>query len=235
MEKANKKIIYEYFIVNNAFQNELSQISDAMYSRNHEQNADWYRSFGDRFNSILGFNGQTKDQFVNYVSTVNLTPEQKRALVELRKEPMFKKLMGETAIQQKSELENVLRSKITSEGMIFADGYGPKVATKTVQQLDQELDAYSDKLSELLSSGTITEQQYDSYNQNLDYIYDYYMSCSKGDQIPFRKMTNAQYEQIEQRAIENGVSFNEQLIQETGDLKYDHDEIQELQSQGIKK
>lgn len=235
MEKANKKIIYEYFIVNKAFQNELSQISDAMYSRNHEQNADWYRSFGDRFNSILGFNGQTKDQFVNYVSTVNLTPEQKRALVELRKEPMFKKLMGETAIQQKSELENVLGSKITSEGMIFADEYGPKVATKTVQQLDQELDAYSDKLSELLSSGTITEQQYDSYNQNLDYIYDYYMSCSKGDQIPFRKMTNAQYEQIEQRAIENGVSFNEQLIQETGDLKYDHDEIQELQSQGIKK
>lgn len=235
MEKANKKIIYEYFIVNKAFQNELSQISDAMYSRNHEQNADWYRSFGDRFNSILGFNGQTKDQFVNYVSTVNLTPEQKRALVELRKEPMFKKLMGETAIQQKSELENVLGSKITSEGMIFADEYGPKVATKTVQQLDQELDAYSDKLSKLLSSGTITEQQYDSYNQNLDYIYDYYMSCSKGDQIPFRKMTNAQYEQIEQRAIENGVSFNEQLIQETGDLKYDHDEIQELQSQGIKK
>lgn len=235
MEKANKKIIYEYFIVNNAFQNELSQISDAMYSRNHEQNADWYRSFGDRFNSILGFNGQTMDQFVNYVSTVNITPEQKRALVELRKEPMFKKLMGETAIQQKSELENVLGSKITSEGMTFADEYGPKVATKTVQQLDQELDAYSDKLSELLSFGTITEQQYDSYNQNLDYIYDYYMSCSKGDQIPFRKMTNAQYEQIEQRAIENGVSFSEQLTQETGDLKYDHDEIQELQSQGIKR
>lgn len=235
MEKANKKIIYEYFIVNNAFQNELSQISDAIYSRNHEQNADWYRSFGDRFNSILGFNGQTMDQFVNYVSTVNLTLEQKRALVDLRKEPMFKKLMGETAIQQKSELENVLGSKITSEGMTFTDEYGPKAATKTVQQLDQELDAYSDKLSELLSSGTITEQQYDSYNQNLDYIYDYYMSCSKGDQIPFRKMTNAQYEQIEQRAIENGVSFSEQLIQETGDLKYDYDEIQELQSQGIKR
>lgn len=48
-------------------------------------------------------------------------------------------------------------------------------------------------------------------------------------------MTNAQYEQIEQRAIENGVSFSEQLIQETGDLKYDHDEIQELQGQGIKR
>lgn len=80
MERINKKIIYEYSLVNNAFYNELSQISDAIYSRNHEQNADWYRSFDDRFNSILGFNGQTMEQFVNFVTTINITPEQKRAL-----------------------------------------------------------------------------------------------------------------------------------------------------------
>ncbi len=235
MEKANKKIIYEYSLVNNAFHNELSQISDAIYSRNHEQNADWYRSFGDRFNSILGFNGQTMEQFVNFVTTINITPEQKRALFELRKEPMFKKLMGEIALQQKVELENVLESKITFEGMTFADEYVPKVAIKTVQQLEQELNTYSDKLSELLSPGIITEQQYDIYNQNLDYIYDYYISCSKGEQIPFRRMSNEQYEQIEKRAIENGISLSEQLIQETRELKYDHDVIQELQSQGIKR
>ena len=130
----------------------------------------------------------------------------------------------------------MLGSKITSEGMTFADEYGPKVATKTEQQLDEELNTYSNKLSELLSSGAITEQQYDSYDQNLDYIYDYYMSCSRGEQIPFRKMSNAQYEQIEQRALDNGISFNEQLIRETGDLKYDHEEIQELQSShGVKR
>lgn len=235
MERINKKIIYEYSLVNNAFHNELSQISDAIYSRNHEQNADWYRSFGDRFNSILGFNGQTMEQFVNFVTTINITPEQKRALFELRKEPMFKKLMGEIALQQKVELENVLESKITFEGMTFADEYVPKVAIKTVQQLEQELNTYSDKLSELLSSGIITEQQFDIYNQNLDYIYDYYISCSKGEQIPFRRMSNEQYEQIEKRAIENGISLSEQLIQETRELKYDHDVIQELQSQGIKR
>lgn len=146
---------------------------------------------------------------------------------------MFKKLMGEIALQQKVELENVLESKITFEGMTFADEYVPKVAIKTVQQLEQELNTYSDKLSELLSSGIITEQQYDIYNQNLDYIYDYYISCSKGEQIPFRRMSNEQYEQIEKRAIENGISLSEQLIQETRELKYDHDVIQELQSQGI--
>lgn len=235
MEKANKRIIYEYLLVNSAFQNELSQIDDNEYSRHHQQNADWYRSFGDRFNSILGFTGQTQDEFMNFVSSIQLLPEQKRALMELRKEPMFKKLMGETALQQKSELEMALGSKITSEGMTFADENGARVATKTEQQLDQEINVYSDKLSQLLSSGAITEEQYDSYDRNLDYIYSYYISRSKGEQIPFRKMTNAQYEQVEQRAMENGISFSEQLRNETEDLMYEHEEIQELQSQGIRR
>ena len=235
MEKANKRIIYEAVLVHNAFNNELAGFSDNEYSRYHQQNADWYRSFSSRFNQILGFTGQTVDEFVNYTSNINLTPEQKRALVELRKEPMFKKLMGETALQQKAKLENVLGIKITSEGMTFADEYGPKVATKTEQQLDQELNAYSNKLSELLTSGAITEEQYNEYSQNLDYIYDYFLSRSLGDQIPFRKMTNAQYENLEARALENGISFNEQLVQETMDLRYDHEELQELQNRGIKR
>ncbi len=235
MEKANKRIIYEAVLVHNAFNNELAGFSDNEYSRYHQQNADWYRSFSSRFNQILGFTGQTVDEFVNYTSNINLTPEQKRALVELRKEPMFKKLMGETALQQKAKLENVLGTKITSEGMTFADEYGPKVATKTEQQLDQELNAYSNKLSELLTSGAITEEQYNEYSQNLDYIYDYFLSRSLGDQIPFRKMTNAQYENLEARALENGISFNEQLVQETMDLRYDHEELQELQNRGIKR
>lgn len=236
MEKANKKIAYEYLLVNGAFQNELSQIGDAEYSRNHQQNADWYQSFGNRFNSILGFSGQTQEEFINFISSVQLTPEQRRALAELRREPMFKKLMGETALQQKSELENVLGNKITSDGMTFADENGAYVATKTVEQLDKELDSYSYKISELLSSGIITEEQYNSYDQNLDYIYSYYISRSKGEQVPFRKMTNAQYEKIEERALENGVDFHEQLLQETIDLKYEHDDIQELQSSyGVRK
>ena len=164
-----------------------------------------------------------------------MTPEQKRALVELRREPMFKKLMGETALQQKSELETALGSKITSEGMTFADENGPRVATKTEQQIDQEFETYNDKLSGLLSSGAITEEQYDAYSQNLDYIYSYYISRSKGEQIPFRKMTNAQYEKVEERAMENGIDFSEQLSNETQDLMYEHDELQELQSSGMRR
>lgn len=235
MEKANKRIIYEAVLIHNAFNSELAGLGDAEYSRYHQQNADWYRSFSSRINQIVGFTGQTVDEFTSYVATIDLTPEQKRALVELRREPMFKKLMGETALQQKSELETALGSKITSEGMTFADENGPRVVTKTEQQIDQEFETYNDKLSGLLSSGAITEDQYDAYSQNLDYIYSYYISRSKGEQIPFRKMTNAQYEKVEERAMENGIDFSEQLSNETQDLMYEHDELQELQSSGMRR
>lgn len=235
MEKANKKIIYEAVLAHNAFNNEIAQIGDNEYGRYHQQNADWFRSFSAKFNQILGFTGQTVDEFTSYVSTIELTPEQKRALVELRKQPMFKRLMGETALQQKPELENLLGSKITDEGMTFADENGAYRATKTEQQIDQEFEGFNDKLSQLLSDGTITEQQYDGYSQNLDYIYSYYISRSKGEQVPFRKLTNAQYEQIEERALENGVDFSEQMRNENRDLMYDHEELQELQSSGMKR
>lgn len=235
VDKMKEKIIDEYLLVNNAFQSELLKMSDAEYSRYHQQNAEWYRILGDRFNQILGFTGKTQEDFINFMSSIQLTPEQKRALVVLRREPMFKKLMGETALQQKTELENILGSKITSEGMTFADENGARVAVKTEQQLDQELNSYSDKLSELLTSGSITEKQYDHYSKNMDYIYDYYMSCSRGDQVPYRKMTDAQYEQVEQKAMDNEIDFNEQLLQETIALKDEHEDIQELQNQGMKR
>ena len=235
MEKANKRIIYEAVLTHNAFNTEIAQIGDNEYGRYHQQNADWFRSFSAKFNQILGFTGQTVDEFTSYVSTIELTPEQKRALVELRKQPMFKRLMGETALQQKTELESLLGSKITDEGMTFADENGAYRATKPEQQIDQEFEGFNDKLSQLLSNGTITEQQYDGYSQNLDYIYSYYISRSKGEQVPFRKLTNAQYEQIEERALENGIDFSEQMRNETQDLMYNHEELQELQSSEMKR
>lgn len=235
MEKANKRIIYEAVLVHEAFNDEIAGMNDKEYSMYHQQNADWYRSFSDRFNQILGFTGQTIEEFTNFASSVDLTQEQKRALSELRKEPMFKKLMGEIAIKQKPELESVLGDKITSAGKTFADENGVVVATKSESDLEQELDSYSDKLSELLSTNKITEQQYNKCDRNLSYIYDYYISRSKGEQVPFRKMTNAQYEKIEQRAVENGISFDEQLRQETAELMQEHNEIQELQSQNKKR
>lgn len=168
---------------------------------------------------------------------LNLTLEQRRTLSELRKKPIFKKIMGETALQHKSELETILGGKITFEGKTFGDETGLYRACKTEEELDQELNNYNNKLSELLSSRTITEEQYDTYSNDIFYIYSYYTSISRGEQIQFRKMTDAQYEQVENRAYENGVEFDEQLRKENEDLMYGHEELQKLQGQqgGIKR
>lgn len=235
MKPENKRIIYEAILVRNAFNNEVAEYGDNAYSIYHVRSADWYRSFSSRFNQILGFTGDTMDEFPNYVSAITLTSEQKKALVELRQEPMFKKLMGETALQHKAELESVLGSKIVSKDMTFADENGATVAAKTELQLLQELAAHSITLDALLDSKSISDEQHDRYTQNLNYIYEYYMSCSKGEQIPFRKMTDDQYERVEQESRKNGISFEEQLSQKNEYLKYDHDRIEELQSQNMRK
>ena len=119
--------------------------------------------------------------------------------------------------------------------MTFAGDDYPSVAMKTEKELEDELDLYSDKLSELLSAGKITQEQYDKYDQMLDYIYDYYISSSKGDQIPFRKMTDEEHKQVEERAYFNGVTYDEQLRQETADLRHDHEELQGLQTEASRK
>ena len=240
MEKDKKRIIYEFMLMHHAVLSENEKMNErSQYGRYHEDNYQRLMGIKCELAKILGCIGTTDDEVISHVTSIDftITPEQKQALVKLRRNPMFKKLMGETALQQKSELEKVLGTEINEQGDIaWADEKGiPHYPYKTEEQLDQEINDHNDKLSQLLSSGAITEEQYDSYDRNLDYIYSYYISCSKGEQIPFRKMTNAQYEQVEQRAMENGISFSEQLRNETEDLMYGHEEIQELQSQGIRR
>lgn len=233
--KINKKIIYECLLVNSAYQNELSQYGDNEYSMNHINNAGYYENLANEFYEILNFNGQTEQEFMSHMSSLAITSEQKKSLVELRKHPMFKKLTGETALKQKKKLETVLQTKITLAGMTFNDENSTKVAVKTIAQLEQEFNIHSNKLSLLLSCGVISGEQYDEYNQLLEYIYTYYESYSKGELIPFRKMTNKQYEILIQQAEENGVSFEEELQLATEDIRYEFEKVQELQSQCIKK
>ena len=235
MKKENKRLIYEALLVHEAYNKELEGYSDAMFYQQHNQNADFYRNFSKKINEIVGFNGQTIDEFISYVSAMELKPEQKKALHEIRKEPMFKKLMWEASLQKKTDLEKVLGIKITLNGKTFADEKGVYAMPKTIEELDKEWDLYGDKLEELLRLGTINEEQYDNSLQCLDYIYGYYISCSKGEQIPFRKLNTEQYKRVEERAMDNGISFDEEFRNETNEIRERHDELMELQEQNKKR
>ena len=232
MEKANKQIIYEAIVLQNAYSNAIKGFDDKEYSSYNNQNAGWYIFLSGELSKIVGIPNKgerTIDDFTSYVASINITPEQMKELHKLRKEPMLKRLMGETALQQKDELEKVLGGKISNQGRTFADENGPKISYKTEKQLEQELDAYYTKLAELQSSGTISMDQFDNYNQSLDYIYSYFISQARGEQIPFRKLTNAQYEQIQKRAEENDVDFSKQMSDETRALMEENAELQKLQ------
>lgn len=228
MEKANKKSMYESLLLHEVFNNELNAMgTDIGYTRYHHDCANRLSYLGIRYNQILGYTGTTPEDFVNFISTVNLTSEQRRELVQLRRDPMFKRVMGETALSKKAELENLLGVKITSQGPTIAGENGLTFSVKSVDILDKEINDYSDKLTELFGNGQITEEQYDSYNQTLDYIFEYYISQSRGEQIPLRKLSDSQYENIESMADYNGISYDEQVSRLNEDMKFEFDDVQE--------
>lgn len=248
MNKDSERIAYEFIAISNARFREFCMIdTDKEYQRYHFDIMGYYSHLESQYWEAIGrpklslpkkeYAFEEWELFLSDETKAltetgfNLTLEQRRTLFELRKKPIFKKIMGETALQHKSGLEAILGGKITCEGKTFGDETGLHRACKTEEELEQELSNYNDKLSELLSSRTITEEQYDTYSNDIFNIYNYYISISKGEQIQFRKMTDAQYEQVENRAYENGIELDEQLRKENEDLMYGHEELQELQSQ----
>lgn len=224
------KIYNEIEISHKMFIEGLQKINEPNYVRYNSNQNNWYTSINSKIMQVVGIPGGTKEEVQSQLSSIASTPltdEQKRQLSEIRKHPMYKKMMGENALQMKAELEQVLGSKITPEGITIVSENGGSVSVKDEATLWEELDNHTEKLSELVSSGQITQQQAQSYENALDSIYTYYVSQSKGEQIPFRKISDSEYEKIEEEAMYKGISPEEQLMEINQDLMYEFQEIQE--------
>ena len=217
-----KRLMEESRIIENAIYKEEDEEynSNDGYSYYHRQTRDWYSWMLLEFWRIVDFKGKTSDEFDKYVSKISLTREQIKEIEEVRKEPMFKKLMGETALQQKSELESNLGVELTLKGktIAFGDGQFPIVTLKKESQLMIEYYNNIDILTDLFKSNKKNEKL-------LNYIHNYFLSISKGEQIPFREISDEEYKKIRERAEDNGISFAEQLLQETIHKKYEHKEF----------
>lgn len=229
MNTKNKEIINEYLLLNNAFRESLQKMgNNDGYAWYNENNKDWYFSLSKKYATILGIqNIQTEQEAISICSNMELTLEQKIALKKVKREPMFKKLMGETALLQKSELETLLGHELTANGMTYADENGPRVSIKSLLELDKEEETYNDILDKLFIAGKITEEQHRSYGQQLFYIYNYFMSISKGEQIPFRKLSDAEIKIIQNQAEEEGLDFHTLLTQINAEKMEDFQEFQD--------
>ena len=227
------KIYNELMISHNKFSEYLGNADNSDFTRYNLAQHNWYNWINLSIFKAVGIQGGTKEETwaqLNSIASAPLTDEQKRQLSEVRKHPMYKKMMGENALQIKDELEQVLGTKITSEGITVASENGASVSVKDETTLWKELEEHTEKLSKLASSGQITQQQAQNYENALDSIYTYYVSQSKGEQIPFRKISDSEYKKIEEEAMYNGVSPEEQLIEVNQDLMYKFQETQEAAS-----
>ena len=220
MEQKNKKIIEEYLLLNKAYRDTLpSPETLDGYSWYKDTMNIYYMSLNSKYINILGIqNLQTYQEAISVLSNMELTSEQKRALKVVQKDPVFKKLMGKTAISKKGDLEKVLGQEITCQGMTYADEREPRESVKSVEVLENERQAIYNKLSIQLSSGTITEEQYRYFLDQTDYIYNYYESISMAEQIPFRKISDIEIEKIQRMADEEKIIFDEALSQRNGEM-----------------
>ena len=236
MEQKNKQIIYEYLLLNKSFQESLQRMrmgNNDGYSWYNDNMKDWFGSLCSQYANALGIqNIQSEEEVILVCSNMELTAEQKIALKKIQREPVFKKLMGEAALSKKEELESLLGQTLTEKGMTYADENGARVSVKSFPELDKEWDACNDKLDNLLSNGTISEEQWRNYAQQLDYIYGYYMSISKGEQIPFRKISDVEIKAIEDRAQEEGIDFYALLTQINSEKKEDFQDFHESTHKG---
>lgn len=165
----------------------------------------------DLFNeyiSTLGYKGSnTQSEIITYISSLNFTTEQRKKLKSLKRNPIYKKILCEKSLTGKKELERILGDKLTIEGIILDD----RLTIKSEIELESEFETNSNKLAILLSKKQITDKQYYLYLHNLENIYNYYISQSKGEQLSLRKITDNEINNIKRNAIENGISFEEQL------------------------
>ena len=219
MEQKNKRIINEYLLLKQAYGEALhNAVILNGYTWYNDNMKNWYKVLIDKYNSVLGINMQNDQEVISILNNMELTQEQKRALKEIQREPIFKKLMGEVAIVKKDILERITGQEITDLGMIYADERGPIQSVKSVDVLEKERQALYDKLSKQLSLEVITQEQYEKFLDQVDYIYNYYESISMAEQIPFRKLSDSDIAKIQNKANEQGISFNQVLNEINHDL-----------------
>lgn len=243
MKSFNKKIINELGLLDKFSDSEFekSYYSDTNYSKWHYNRYESVSSLRKSYVNILGFPKDAIESFNTgaiqvFASDLQLSDEKRRELKELRSCPEMKMILGTVALQQKDELESTLGIKINNSGITIAPEYDPndpsgsvpRQTFKSEKVLAKELDENLTTLSSALSSGQITSAQYDKYNDALGYIYDYYESQSRGEQVDFRKIADAEYEKFEEQEEVSGIPVEAQIKNENILLKTEVVESQQV-------
>lgn len=217
MDVINKQITYECMALFYASQKERNTKElEPGYLGYHSNMSNLYFKYFDEYLNILGVSSEertSENEVINKLNNLILSKKQEIAIKRLKREPAFIKLMGETALSKKDELEQLLGVSLNVySGITLASdniNEPSKQVPKSLLQINKEFDSYYDKLDLLFENGTISEEQYNDYEGQLDYINSYFTSISKGEQIHLRKISDKEYENIRELANMEGISYEE--------------------------
>ena len=130
-------------------------------------------------------------------------------LDSLRKDPLFKQIMGKYALDKEQELNFHLHGEMIFPEMMTVDT--EIIPIKRPEELEDDYLLCGKKMLELLGYGTLTLDEYNRCSLLLKYAYDYYESCSMGEQYAFRELTDEEYFEVQRRANSNKVLIDKQF------------------------
>ena len=205
-----QNLVNAYSAIDKYWQNEMQQYTAADgYTNQHSINMSDAVSLKAQINGAVGFIGNSVTEFKKYISKQKFSSKQRKEIDKIKKSPRFKKIIGESALLNKDELEKLLDVKISSKGLTFQNQNGPVSTVKTEEEILNDSQECEDKLADLLEKGRITETQYKHYFSLLNAISEYYLSELSGEQIPLKNRPDKEYEQMKQEADKKGISLED--------------------------
>ena len=229
MKQMNKVILQEGLALRKIVKEEAFFLREEGYSIYHSHILDLYQGLLDSLNAIIDFHGHSDEEFLFYVSNLNLEEKQNHDFLYLRSKPIYKRAMGEVSLQEKDAIEEVIHMPISNLGKEFIVKGKSIFASKIPEELKEEGEGISTYLNFLLESGRLSQRKWEKLSESLFYIYNYYVSISQGEQLEYEKISDKKISYYDEMAKKRHISLDTQIKEVYQNMRFRFEDIQRLQ------
>ena len=222
----------------------LSEKQYATHVKYHKDLAEWYRAMELFLNEIVtGTADIDLEAFKEKLPNITLSFDQIEDIIQLRNNPLYKRVLGLAAIQQLYDLEDDLYDKydtldnlrlefdVDNKGKTFTYNGRKITAVKTPEELGAEIESLASRVNTLKEVGAITEEESQKYQKSLFHIYEYYVSIAEGEQLSFPKLSDNEYEKMKEKVNTNNISIEKQLFELIRNKRLEFNTIQNMQQE----
>ena len=250
-ERLKRSIINDKILLREAssYEQALSEEEYSNYRKYHTDFAGWYKNiecflddiiFGKPRNReellmLTSGEGVEVEQFKKRIDEDSLTLDQIDEIAGLRTNPLYKRVLGLTALQKTDELLDYIYDHLgldldlTSNGEDFYYQGKMVTAKKTPEEIAHDIQVIREKIDLLRKYNKITEEERKRYQGILYHIYEYYVSISDGEQIQFPKISDKKYTEMRQEASKHNLQMEKIIREYMNSYREEFEKVQALQ------